>query len=175
MINVPCLLEYVYRYRHTVTWGYTRNIMGIWHWHIQGFYYHIPANTRRWPTVDLLLGQRRWRSVNIKTTLVRCLVGCSCMEMLHPSSLIEIMCFTLTSNECLRYCSEIHSMNNSVCWNICFHMEILSQHIDFWKSARSQILRSVIEPKTDNVVWCAAVAKATLSRRSVGGQLGVHC
>ena len=37
-------------------------------------YVHIPANTKRWPYVGLMLGQRRRRWANIKPTLGQPLV-----------------------------------------------------------------------------------------------------
>ena len=36
--------------------------------------FHIPANTRRWPNVGLMLGQRRRRWANISPTLGQCIV-----------------------------------------------------------------------------------------------------
>ena len=35
---------------------------------------HSPANARRWTNADLLLGQRRRRWTNIKSTVIQCLV-----------------------------------------------------------------------------------------------------
>ena len=55
-----------------LAWGWAQCITSVWHFVCYGLI--LPANTRRWPGVVLLLGQRRRQWANIETTLGQRLV-----------------------------------------------------------------------------------------------------